>query len=538
MSAILSAEDLNDFITPGVACIKPVETPLQTGEVDIQLDNEGNPLEISKIDGNISKLAPAQISLADCLACSGCITSAEEILVAQHSHDELIKAIREKTENKSEKVFVASISHQARASLAAAYKLPTEAVDRLLVHLFINQMGFAYVVGTSVGRKLSLIAEAQNVIQQKESGNLTDPVLSSICPGWVLYAEKTHPYVLSKFSTVKLPQQITGCLLKNVVSRELDIETSQIYHLLIMPCFDKKLESARPEKAESDSESTEKDGNGPENASPDVDCVLTPKELVTLLDQHSETFQLVPNNLHEILSLEPSLTVLYSKAAPQNWPSPALSWANDDGSASGGYGLNYLSNYQMHLVSKDPKTYQKENFSIKPVAGKNSDIYELRLLYNGDKIASTAVVNGFRNIQNLVRKFKPSQKGVKTNPLVARRRGRVSAKTTPDEVADAAKCDYVEVMACPSGCINGGGQIAPPSEIAEKEWVSQVTEKYREIGLNSLNEQLIGEMQAFVSAFCTQFGVSELRLLHTWFHEVEKTVLDPTDPATLLGAKW
>lgn len=30
MSAILSADDLNDFITPGVACIKPVETlPLQ-----------------------------------------------------------------------------------------------------------------------------------------------------------------------------------------------------------------------------------------------------------------------------------------------------------------------------------------------------------------------------------------------------------------------------------------------------------------------------------------------------------------------------
>ena len=30
MSAILSAEDLNDFISPGVACVKPVETlPLQ-----------------------------------------------------------------------------------------------------------------------------------------------------------------------------------------------------------------------------------------------------------------------------------------------------------------------------------------------------------------------------------------------------------------------------------------------------------------------------------------------------------------------------
>lgn len=34
MSAILSADDLNDFISPGVACIKPIETlPLQKSEI-------------------------------------------------------------------------------------------------------------------------------------------------------------------------------------------------------------------------------------------------------------------------------------------------------------------------------------------------------------------------------------------------------------------------------------------------------------------------------------------------------------------------
>ena len=33
MSAILSTDDLNDFISPGVACIKPVETlPKQAPE--------------------------------------------------------------------------------------------------------------------------------------------------------------------------------------------------------------------------------------------------------------------------------------------------------------------------------------------------------------------------------------------------------------------------------------------------------------------------------------------------------------------------
>lgn len=34
MSAILSADDLNDFISPGVACLKPIETlPLHKPEI-------------------------------------------------------------------------------------------------------------------------------------------------------------------------------------------------------------------------------------------------------------------------------------------------------------------------------------------------------------------------------------------------------------------------------------------------------------------------------------------------------------------------
>ena len=37
MSAILSADDLNDFISPGVACIKPVETLPKQAPEDINV---------------------------------------------------------------------------------------------------------------------------------------------------------------------------------------------------------------------------------------------------------------------------------------------------------------------------------------------------------------------------------------------------------------------------------------------------------------------------------------------------------------------
>src|SRR6201996_7153591 len=89
MSAILSADDLNDFINPGVACINPAETlPKQ------QPENENNPYEVTTEDKvNANTAPPAQISLTDCLACSGCVTSAEAGLVSLQSHTEVLSAL-------------------------------------------------------------------------------------------------------------------------------------------------------------------------------------------------------------------------------------------------------------------------------------------------------------------------------------------------------------------------------------------------------------------------------------------------------------
>lgn len=529
MSAILSADDLNDFIGPGAACVKPVETPKpegEAGEVDIQIDENGNPLEISKIDGRVSTLSPAQISLADCLACSGCITSAEEVLVAQHSHDQLINAL----DNREDKVFVASISHQSRASFAHAFGFSIDEMDKLLINLLRNQMGFKYVVGTALGRKLSLLEEAQNMRTKKNSGSSNGPTLLSICPGWVLYAEKTHPHILPLMSATKSPQQITGCLLKSLVSRELNISRDKIYHLSIMPCFDKKLESARPEQTPID------------DSAPDVDCVLTAKEVINLLEQSK--YELVPLNAHKIIQLPGNV---YRGSSPSLWPFKELSWSNDSGSQSGGYAYNYLMIFKNQLIAENPEIYSEELFSIKNIEGRNSDIYEMRLMHGETKVASAAIVNGFKNIQNLVRKLKPSPAGTKltkTNPLASRRRARMNGKSpslseVATEVADASKCDYVEVMACPNGCINGGGQISKPQDASEKEWLSQVKDIYSQIDtldLSSENsDQLVEKLATWSASFCKENEVPHDRLFNTYFNEVEK----PTDPnAILLGAKW
>ena len=67
------------------------------------------------------------------------------------------------------------------------------------------------------------------------------------------------------------------------------------------------------------------------------------------------------------------------------------------------------------------------------VQGKNKDLKECQLEVNGKVVLKFAAAYGFRNIQNIIRNIK---------------RG---------------KCEYqyIEVMACPGGCLNGGGQIKP-----------------------------------------------------------------------------
>lgn len=46
-------------------------------------------------DGSVQKLQKVEITLADCLACSGCITSAESVLITQQSQEELLRVFEE-----------------------------------------------------------------------------------------------------------------------------------------------------------------------------------------------------------------------------------------------------------------------------------------------------------------------------------------------------------------------------------------------------------------------------------------------------------
>jgi iron only hydrogenase large subunit-like protein len=64
-----------------------------------------------------------------------------------------------------------------------------------------------------------------------------------------------------------------GSVVKSFVASKLGLSPAELYHVTVMPCYDKKLEGARD------------DFFDPTHNTRDVDCVLTTDELKSILSQ-------------------------------------------------------------------------------------------------------------------------------------------------------------------------------------------------------------------------------------------------------------
>ena len=137
-SGVLQLTDLDDFITPSQECIKPVKVEKKVAAsskgAKIKIEADGSYLE-ELSDGSTKKLPKAQITLADCLACSGCITSAESVLIEQQSSAELRKIFQSKNSEGDIKKIVVSLQIQPIVSLAHKLNLDVEETVQKLVNL-------------------------------------------------------------------------------------------------------------------------------------------------------------------------------------------------------------------------------------------------------------------------------------------------------------------------------------------------------------------------------------------------------------------
>ena len=503
MSAILSADELNDFISPGVACIKPVETlPQRKAEPE-------NPYEVTIEEKLPSEASPAQISLTDCLACSGCVTSAEAVLVSLQSHAEVLSTLDSSasvplglvghprwngaSDNPNQndiyfarenKIFVASVSPQVRASLAATYGVTEKEAGWMIEQLLSGPYGlstggkhgnrFTWVVDTNAMREVSLVLGAEEVDGVLSGGPTKSkkPILSSACPGWICYAEKTHPHLLPHLSRLKSPQALTGTLLKTVLGRTLGIAPDQIWHLAIMPCFDKKLEASRQELTDAYWRPDSEQVNQLLSPTRDVDCVITARELLLLAETRGISFPSLPRRPLEYSHTIPFPDRIIGDFLFGTSKSSKHSSQIIEAGSSGGFLYHVLCTQQSYHPGS----------TIRTERGRNADVFDYSVEHDGKTVFRASRCYGFRNIQNLVRKLQPAKKTRLPGGRVVGVR-----KPGPGKIGDIESA-YVEVMACPGGCTNGGGQIkvddlgslqtARPGIINQKELLSLVDEAY------------------------------------------------------------
>ncbi|KAI8115080.1 hypothetical protein FF38_10900 [Lucilia cuprina] len=474
-SGALQLTDLDDFITPSQECIKPVtieKTKTKTGaKISIQEDGYYEETSAGK-----QKLQKVEITLQDCLACSGCITSAEGVLITQQSQEEVFKVLQENKELKANestveqaRKIVFTVSQQPVISLAQRYGLT---VEKAAEHLsgYLRQLGADYVLTTKVADDMALLECRNEFIERFRDNDPSKPfpMLSSSCPGWVCYAEKTHgTFILPYIATTRSPQQIMGVLVKQMLAQKLNISSDKIYHVTIMPCYDKKLEASREDFY-----------NEALNCR-DVDCVITSIEIEQMLNEdHLQSF--------------PTYNF--------DWPwsetnemADANIWAHES-STSGGYSEHIFKYAAKELFEQDLITVEYKNL-------RNPDFREASLEIDGKCVLKFAIANGFRNIQNLVQKLK---------------RGKV-------------QYHFVEVMACPSGCINGGAQIRPPNGQHVRDLTVQLEQLYRQ--LPQSNPHNACTKSIYNNFFDGPHTDKAKMLLHTNYHAVEKM-------NTALNIKW
>lgn len=482
------------------------------------LISEQNAYEVTTEDKVVyENHPPAQISLTDCLACSGCVTSAEAVLVSLQSHSEVLNTLdshppfepsrldsryadsatqtldESMAEPESEpKLFVASVSPQVRASIAATYSISETQAGNLISQLLSGPDGlasggkhnsaFTWIIDTNAMREACLVLGADEALSPSistgtSSVSIKKPVITSACPGWVCYVEKQYPHVLPHLSQLKSPQALTGTLLKTMLSRRLSIRPDQIWHLAIMPCFDKKLEASREELT--DVYWSANPSSKPTPPVRDTDCVITARELLMLADTRGISLPSLPvapvtssipfpdPTLSAFLFPSPSRT-RKSRTSPQRGPETGT---------SGGYLAHILNTY----LTTHP------NCNLTMTRGRNADVTDFSILSPaGDTVFKAARYYGHRNITNLVRKLQPPKTAGSRMPG-ARIRPRGG-----DPSGKGAGLDYVEVMACPGGCTNGGGQIKgidTVGKVGQKEWLAKVDEAY----WSASEEEEVGE---------------------------------------------
>ncbi|XP_071968699.1 nuclear prelamin A recognition factor [Engystomops pustulosus] len=345
------------------------------------------------------RLADARIFLSDCLACGNCVTSEEGTKIFAQNQKELFKvlSLNKKCDTSLHRLVVASVSPQSVPYFAVKFQLSVCEAARKLCG-FLKSLGVSHVFDTTIAADFSILETQKDFIQRFRRQSQDEhafPMFASACPGWVQYAERVlGDLVTPHICTAKSPQQIMGSLVKGYFASQKNLSPDKIFHLAVAPCYDRKMEALR------------EDYYTELLNCRDVDCVLTSGEVMQIMEQRNISVKEVEESpLEDVFG------------------GTTCHFVRHEGTSSDGY----LAHVFRH-AAKELFGLEVQEITYKTI--KNKDFQEVSLEKDGETVLRFAAAYGFRNIQNMVLKL---------------RKGKFHYH-------------FVEVLACPGGCLNGKGQ--------------------------------------------------------------------------------
>ena len=380
-----------------------------------------------------------------CVACGQCSVVCP---VAAITEKEDIERVWEAI-NDPEKFVVVQTAPAVRVSLGEEFGMePGEIVTGKLVSA-LRALGFDNVFDTNFTADLTIIEEGHELLQRIQDGG-TLPMLTSCSPGWINFIEQYYPELLAHVSSCKSPQQMFGALAKGYYAEKIGKTPDEIFSVSIMPCTAKKYEADRDEMSV--------DGENP-----DVDVVLTTRELGKMLKQAGVDFNKLEEDEYDApFGLSTGAAVIFG--------------------ATGG-----VMEAALRTVYEVVTGETLESLDFKMVRGLEG-IKEAEVDLAGT-IVKVAVAHSLSNARKIMELIKDGK----------------------------AEYAFIEIMCCPGGCIGGGGQPMGGTDELRLKRIDAIYRADKGLPLRKSHENP-AVTQLYEEFLEKPLGEKSHHLLHTHYH--------------------
>ena len=363
--------------------------------------------------------------LADviCINCGQCINRCPTgALKANDPSDAIWNAIDDPTKH-----VVIQTAPSPRAAIGEVFGLEPGKSFTGELNTALRRIGFDVVFDTNFTADLTIMEEGTELILRLykalvKKEQVAVPQFTSCSPGWVKYLEHFYPEYIDNLSSAKSPQQMFGALIKTFYAQKKGIDPKDIVSVAVMPCAAKKFECNRPEMVDSGFK--------------DVDYGLTTRELGQMIKEAG----------------------IYLPEMPRTHFDDPFGDASGAGLIFGATGgvMEAALRSIIELVTGKKVEDVFANADITPVRG-----------FEGIKFAELPITE-VGPVPKILQHLVPDWNWLKGVTLkIAVAHGTANAKKIMDNIKAGGKfseCHFIEFMACPGGCLGGGGQPIPTSE--------------------------------------------------------------------------